>query len=208
MPQSVHQNPLIEPQQNPDLSVNPPIDPSLPPSIDRPSSSQVPSTSLVILEDCSSDDDDGERPQSAPPVSQLPKGKFSSLSDTETEPLVSDRQQLLHDLRMFGASLAHRFPLNSAAPWSVPKTRKKYQKRYYGQSAMITRSQAHPIKILMIRGLIWNIRGVGNNASIRRLKRLSRMYNFAFVVLIEPLLSVDKGPEVTRRLGFSFFIAN
>lgn len=63
-----------------------------------------------------------------------------------------------------------------------------------------------PLKvILMIRGLFWNIRGVGNSASIRRPKRLSRMYHFVFVVLIEPLLPIDREPEVASRLVFSIF---
>lgn len=39
----------------------------------------------------------------------------------------------------------------------------------------------------MIKGLYWNIRGVGT--SLRRLRRLIRLHQFSFIALFEPFLS-------------------
>lgn len=54
----------------------------------------------------------------------------------------------------------------------------------------------------MIKGLIWNIRGVANTASLRRLRRLVRLHHPLFVVLIEPMVSTDRLSAIQSLLHF------
>lgn len=52
----------------------------------------------------------------------------------------------------------------------------------------------------MIKGLYWNIRGVGT--SLRRLRRLIRLHQFSFIALFEPFLSGDRLALVQSQLGY------
>lgn len=60
----------------------------------------------------------------------------------------------------------------------------------------------------MIKGLIWNIRGVANTASVRRLRRLVRLHHPLFVVLIEPMVSSDRIQDLQTSLGFPHFLVS
>lgn len=52
--------------------------------------------------------------------------------------------------------------------------------------------------------LVWNVRGVGNPAARRRLRRLYQKYKFVCVVLLEPLVSASGLSSLSSYLGFSF----
>lgn len=54
----------------------------------------------------------------------------------------------------------------------------------------------------MINGLVWNIQGIGNRASLRRLKRLVRVHRLAFVAILEPMISIDRLDEIQSVLGY------
>ncbi|XP_074574624.1 uncharacterized protein LOC141831085 [Curcuma longa] len=56
-------------------------------------------------------------------------------------------------------------------------------------------------------GLIWNVRGVGNNATVRRLLYLKKMHRLNFMGILEPLISLDVG-FMTRRLSFDYAVSN
>lgn len=56
----------------------------------------------------------------------------------------------------------------------------------------------------MISHLFWNIRGVANKASLRRLKFLVRSHNVTLLVLLEPLVHSNKLEEFRIKLGYDF----
>lgn len=58
--------------------------------------------------------------------------------------------------------------------------------------------------------LIWNARGVANLATFRRLQNLCRLHSLSILVLIEPIVVVDRLPQFCSRLGFqhSFTLPN
>lgn len=60
----------------------------------------------------------------------------------------------------------------------------------------------------MIRQLIWNIRGVANNATLRRLKSLVRLHSISTLVLLEPLINSNKLDEYRIKLGFDVAFAS
>lgn len=55
----------------------------------------------------------------------------------------------------------------------------------------------------MIKFLIWNVHGIGNQVSIRRLKKLCRLHSLVTLVLIEPFISADRIVDIKSKLGFS-----
>ncbi len=54
----------------------------------------------------------------------------------------------------------------------------------------------------MITALVWNARGVGNRGTVRRLKKLVRLYSLSFVVVIEPFLDATRADSLRQNLGF------
>lgn len=56
-------------------------------------------------------------------------------------------------------------------------------------------------------GLVWNIRGIGNEASNRRVHFLRKFHHLNFVGILEPFIALDD-VYMTRRLGFESAIAN
>lgn len=59
----------------------------------------------------------------------------------------------------------------------------------------------------MFSALIWKIRGIGNNASKRRLRKLCRLHNFSLLVLIEPFISVQHISDLKYFFPFEDFLA-
>lgn len=55
----------------------------------------------------------------------------------------------------------------------------------------------------MINGLFWNIRGIANRASLRRLEKLLHLHSVYFLVIIEPMANVARIDEIRLFLGFS-----
>ncbi|KAJ8749245.1 hypothetical protein K2173_018724 [Erythroxylum novogranatense] len=45
----------------------------------------------------------------------------------------------------------------------------------------------------MLSALVWNVRGIGNLASIRRLKKLCRIYAISCIILLEPFIEQQIG---------------
>lgn len=91
-------------------------------STDQPSTVPPLFTSLVGFHEPippNDDDEDNGRPHSVPPVSRSSKFKTSSLSDTEPDSLLPDRQQLTQDFRAFSAAMAQIFPSPQEASWMV-----------------------------------------------------------------------------------------
>ena len=60
----------------------------------------------------------------------------------------------------------------------------------------------------MIKNLLWNIRGIGNIKSRRRVAKLVKMYNISFIAILEPLHHANKIQEFSNRIGFHFSLAN
>lgn len=60
----------------------------------------------------------------------------------------------------------------------------------------------------MINNLLWNIRGIGNIKSRRRVVKLVKMYNISLISILEPLHHANKIQEFSNRMGFHFSLAN
>lgn len=60
----------------------------------------------------------------------------------------------------------------------------------------------------MINNLLWNIRGIGNIKSRRRVAKLVKMYNISLIAILEPLHHANKIQEFSNRIGFNFSLAN
>lgn len=56
--------------------------------------------------------------------------------------------------------------------------------------------------------IIWNIRGVGNDVSIGRLKLLIKDHSIVCLALLEPKIHVSKLQSICYKLGFSNCLAN
>lgn len=92
----------------------------------------------------------------------------------------------LIDLSIVSSDSLKEFPNASEKDWIPAKKRKKCQKKIFLVSQIW--SLAHmckPMVILMIKGLFWNIREIGNNSSMHILKRLSIVRNLSFIVLTD-----------------------
>ncbi|PKU62019.1 hypothetical protein MA16_Dca012128 [Dendrobium catenatum] len=62
--------------------------------------------------------------------------------------------------------------------------------------------------MIMIKAIMWNVRGIGGKESKNRVKNLCRIHNIKLLVLSEPMINADKIVETARILGFSMFFAN
>lgn len=60
----------------------------------------------------------------------------------------------------------------------------------------------------MISSIFWNIRGVGNNSSIRRLKRLMEKNSLVLVTIQEPKIGKCNLQEVCKKLNFEGGLSN
>lgn len=60
----------------------------------------------------------------------------------------------------------------------------------------------------MMNYLIWNIRGVANNSSVRRLKQLIKKHSISLVAIIEPKCSSIPIVELQTKLKFCGSLAN
>ena len=56
----------------------------------------------------------------------------------------------------------------------------------------------------MIKSLIWNIRGIGQSLSVKRLKSLIKFHHLKLVCILEPFLLSVKVDVVRIRLGMDF----
>lgn len=54
----------------------------------------------------------------------------------------------------------------------------------------------------MISGLFWNVRGVGNSSSLRRIKRLLRLHRFSLLALFEPMIPAARITDIQHQLHF------
>ncbi|KAI0500737.1 hypothetical protein KFK09_018953 [Dendrobium nobile] len=64
------------------------------------------------------------------------------------------------------------------------------------------------LEVLMVKSLIWNIRGIGGKDSIVRAKNMCRIHHIHLLVIIEPLISMNKLDITAYKLGFSSKFAN
>lgn len=62
--------------------------------------------------------------------------------------------------------------------------------------------------LAMINNLLWNIRGIGNIKSRRRVGKLVKMYNISLIAILEPLHHANKIQEFSNRIRFNFSLAN
>lgn len=60
----------------------------------------------------------------------------------------------------------------------------------------------------MIKLLTWNIRGVGNIATVRRLKKLCSLHGFSIIILLEPFVAADQIKSLSTKLGFQDCLAS
>lgn len=59
----------------------------------------------------------------------------------------------------------------------------------------------------MLNGLIWNVRGMGNKSSQRRIKFMKDSNPLFFLAILEPMHVLDHG-WANKKFGFSSVIAN
>lgn len=60
----------------------------------------------------------------------------------------------------------------------------------------------------MINTISWNIRGIGSQGSLERLKTLKRQHKFPYMFLQEPKVYSRKIDKFKRRLGYTFCFHN
>jgi len=60
----------------------------------------------------------------------------------------------------------------------------------------------------MFNTIIWNVRGIGCPSSKLRVKNLCRIHNISVLVLLEPLISMDKLVNTAKVWGFKHAFAN
>lgn len=65
-----------------------------------------------------------------------------------------------------------------------------------------------PINVLMIRAIIWNIRGMRSKGAFERLLRLVKLHKINFIALQEPFLNPSRIEEYKNSLGFDHAISN
>ncbi|KAL0307994.1 UNVERIFIED_CONTAM: hypothetical protein Sangu_3000300 [Sesamum angustifolium] len=58
-----------------------------------------------------------------------------------------------------------------------------------------------------MRGLFWNVRGVGNAPTQRILNRIRKQHHLDFLAIMEPMVPLD-GRFMARRLGFLDVVSN
>ncbi|KAI0494122.1 hypothetical protein KFK09_024253 [Dendrobium nobile] len=63
-------------------------------------------------------------------------------------------------------------------------------------------------RIVMIKSLLWNVRGIGCKDSKIRVKNLCRIHNIHVLVLFEPFVAIDKLAETASFLGFHMHFGN
>ncbi|KAI0504038.1 hypothetical protein KFK09_014985 [Dendrobium nobile] len=63
-------------------------------------------------------------------------------------------------------------------------------------------------KMVMIKALMWNVRGIGGKDSKNRVKNLCRIHNIKLLILSEPMINADKIVETARFLGYNSSFAN
>ena len=56
--------------------------------------------------------------------------------------------------------------------------------------------------------LFWNVRGIGNDASLARLKRIVKKHSVGLVALLEPFLDPEGISSIIISLGFGGGSAN
>lgn len=54
----------------------------------------------------------------------------------------------------------------------------------------------------MISGLFWNVRGVGNSFSLRRIKRVLCLHHFSLLALFEPMIPAARITDIQHQLHF------
>ncbi|KAL0288267.1 UNVERIFIED_CONTAM: hypothetical protein Sangu_2665800 [Sesamum angustifolium] len=58
-----------------------------------------------------------------------------------------------------------------------------------------------------MRGLFWNVRGVGNAPTQRILNRVRKQHHLDFLAIMEPTVTLN-GRFIARRLGFLEVVSN
>ncbi|KAL0912822.1 hypothetical protein M5K25_016231 [Dendrobium thyrsiflorum] len=64
------------------------------------------------------------------------------------------------------------------------------------------------LKVLMVKALVWNVRGIGGVNSKTRVCNLCRIHNIQLLVLMEPFISINKLVATASSLGFTYSYAN
>lgn len=60
----------------------------------------------------------------------------------------------------------------------------------------------------MANFLFWNIRGIGNDESVARLKRIVRKHSVCLIALLEPFLDQSEASKTVLSLGYGGALAN
>ena len=58
-----------------------------------------------------------------------------------------------------------------------------------------------------MKGLFWNVRGIGNDPTQRVLNRVRKQHHLDFLAIMEPMISLE-GRFMARRLGFKEVVSN
>lgn len=60
---------------------------------------------------------------------------------------------------------------------------------------------------VIMNGIIWNIRGIGNQASVDKVRKLVKDHNISWLCVLEPLIDFSNLPVIARKLGFDDFFS-
>ncbi|KAJ8766129.1 hypothetical protein K2173_021646 [Erythroxylum novogranatense] len=116
---------------------------------------------------------------------------------SQDEPIpISTRTEVFQQLCYFYNQLHHVEPPSNMAPRR--RGRLPGSKRNYFATAKTVKTSA----------FVWNVRGIGNLASIRRLKKLCRIHAISCIILLEPFIEAARITEIQSKLGFQYSFAS
>ncbi|KAL0907216.1 hypothetical protein M5K25_025770 [Dendrobium thyrsiflorum] len=102
----------------------------------------------------------------------------------------------------------HNQKKNDEVPFTMVSRKKgKILKILYPPRLELPELKLHPL-VVMIKALIWNVRGIGGVASKARVRNLCRIHDIQILVLMEPMISIDNLDRTATRLGFTMSFAN
>lgn len=61
---------------------------------------------------------------------------------------------------------------------------------------------------MAVNTLFWNVRGIGKDPTVNRIKKLLKLHDISFIAVFEPMLAMDKIQLIARKWKFKFNFTN
>lgn len=61
---------------------------------------------------------------------------------------------------------------------------------------------------MAVNFLYWNVRGIGNDPTLARIKQLVKLHHISFIAIFEPMIALEKIALLSKRLKFLFSFSN